>query len=390
MTVGPAGDEQAAREAVEQALSLAGLFDGGWSGSLPRALLEQWRRSRQRFGGGGAAATVCSALLSTAARTELRKAVPGITESTIDLAGASLAAVSAPRVFPSDAGPSWGLLPAAVPRVSSGCPVIDELLGGGAVCGEATEVAGVAGAGKTQLLMQWCFSACRPLHHGGGARSAVIVALEPLPMPRVAELASVAAQRADCWRAGDDPMALLEISTARRGAPRWEHLRAAVADLARLAERQRAAGRPVALVAVDSIAAAAAELDEDPAARAQGVLCAAAELKRVCALHGAALVVANHVVANFNAADTDLGCTLPDSVPSVRPALGMSWASAPNTRVVLLRGRGDGPVQRRLLRVETSPSLPRRQCQFEVTAAGVRGVAGTSEPVGADLLYDVR
>eukprot|EP01062_Namystynia_karyoxenos_P075141 TRINITY_DN7231_c2_g1_i1.p1 TRINITY_DN7231_c2_g1~~TRINITY_DN7231_c2_g1_i1.p1 ORF type:complete len:447 (+),score=110.00 TRINITY_DN7231_c2_g1_i1:74-1342(+) len=326
--------------------------------------------------------------------------IPGLSEAEMGALAAAVAAEATPRVFPSGAGPDWDALPPPAGRVSCGCPVLDRLMGGGAAEGEATELAGVAGAGKTQMVMQWSFAACC-----AGRSSAVIIALEPLPMQRVAELAEIAARSrpADFPRGGSDALGCLEISTSQPGGSRWGHLRQSIRGLPRLLERQRAKGCPVRLVAVDSVAVACQELGADAAARAQQALRAAGELRRICDQHHCALLLVNHVVANFSGdEEAALGDTPPDRVPSVRPALGLAWASFPTTRLVLLRGHliapsdEDGVEQqqqqqqgpRRLLRLESSPVAPRAQCHYEISRDGVRGLGGTEQLVTADLLYD--
>lgn len=52
-------------------------------------------------------------------------------------------------------------------RLSTGCPVLDQLLRGGLPVGGVTELSGESGAGKTQLALQLCLSVQYPVVHGG-------------------------------------------------------------------------------------------------------------------------------------------------------------------------------------------------------------------------------
>ncbi|CAL2270734.1 unnamed protein product [Prunus armeniaca] len=67
------------------------------------------------------------------------------------------------------------LLPLSTPKLSIGCPILDDCLGGGIPCNSITELVGESGSGKTQLCLQLTLGAqLRPSHGGLGGSSEVI------------------------------------------------------------------------------------------------------------------------------------------------------------------------------------------------------------------------
>lgn len=62
-------------------------------------------------------------------------------------------------------------------RLSLGCPVLDQFLGGGLPLEGITDLAGRSSAGKTQLALQLCLTVQFPRQYGG------LEAGEWLPLP---------------------------------------------------------------------------------------------------------------------------------------------------------------------------------------------------------------
>ncbi|CAB4263834.1 unnamed protein product [Prunus armeniaca] len=64
------------------------------------------------------------------------------------------------------------LLPLSTPKLSIGCPILDDCLGGGIPCNSITKLVGESGSGKTQLCLQLTLGAqLRPSHGGLGGSS---------------------------------------------------------------------------------------------------------------------------------------------------------------------------------------------------------------------------
>ncbi|XP_015251148.1 PREDICTED: DNA repair protein XRCC3, partial [Cyprinodon variegatus] len=76
-------------------------------------------------------------------------------------------------------------------RLSTGCPVLNQLLRGGLPVGGVTELSGESGAGKTQLGLQLCLSVQYPVEHGGlGAGALYICTEDQFPIKRLQQLIS--------------------------------------------------------------------------------------------------------------------------------------------------------------------------------------------------------
>jgi DNA-repair protein XRCC3 len=87
-------------------------------------------------------------------------------------------------------------------RLSTGCPCLDSCLGGGIDTHGVTEIAGAAGAGKTQLALQCMLQVQLPPSRGGLGGGAVFLHADTpsylVPMRRLEELAGAfAAKHAD-------------------------------------------------------------------------------------------------------------------------------------------------------------------------------------------------
>ncbi|KAI5342280.1 hypothetical protein L3X38_010155 [Prunus dulcis] len=70
------------------------------------------------------------------------------------------------------------LLPLSTPKLSIGCPILDDCLGGGIPCNSITELVGESGSGKTQLCLQLTVRAQLPSSHGGPRGSSVYIFTE--------------------------------------------------------------------------------------------------------------------------------------------------------------------------------------------------------------------
>lgn len=270
--------------------------------------------------------------------------------------------------------------------LSFGCPVLDAAAGGGVPVGSLTELAGESAAGKTQLCLQLALAAQRPGAAGGLGGAAVYVTTEgDAPMRRLDQLASSLP--------GELPPSPRDNIFVER-AGRVAELLAIIARL-RVFVRQRAAsGRPIRLVVVDSIAAVIrvefSNTVKRLTDRAGAMFKIAAELKALAHEFRLAVVVVNQATDVFTAGDSVRRF--------IQPSLGLSWASAVNTRIVVSRadtsfvsrdnrhrvlaqaphGGGasadDGGPRPRRMELVFSSFAPSSWCEYRIHPDGVSGI----------------
>ncbi|KAI5342877.1 hypothetical protein L3X38_010753 [Prunus dulcis] len=84
------------------------------------------------------------------------------------------------------------LLHFSTPKLSIGCPILDDCLGGGIPCNSITELVGESGSGKTQLCLQLTVRAQLPPSHGGLGDSSVYIFTEFIfPFRRLQQLGNL-------------------------------------------------------------------------------------------------------------------------------------------------------------------------------------------------------
>jgi hypothetical protein len=306
-----------------------------------------------------------------------------------------------------------------------------------------TEICGQAGAGKTQLCMQLLLSAQRPVADGGLGAGAIYLCCEGMfPVTRLQELA-----RCRAGGGGGSGLKQQNQNQQRNGpgsAPAapglsrvlveqiedCEHLWDVLTVTVPLELRR---GR-VKLVIVDSIAAVCrGEFSNSISGltdRADVLLSLAAYMKRLSERYGCAFVVVNQVSAVFQrgtkAAASMAQSFLPNGQepqpsrvvpspsslspspptvsavlgaldvvnippPKVRPALGVTWSTCVNTRLMLTRGEQgenvDGHLRRREMRVLLSSRVAcGGRCHYTVAKGGVRMVEDEISALAANGL----
>jgi len=101
-------------------------------------------------------------------------------------------------------------------RLSTGCPCLDSCLGGGIDTHGVTEIAGAAGAGKTQVALQFMLQVQLPPSRGGLGGGAVFLHADTpsyqVPMRRLEELAAAfAAKHTDIGATRDRLMSHIHV-----------------------------------------------------------------------------------------------------------------------------------------------------------------------------------
>jgi RecA/RadA recombinase len=217
--------------------------------------------------------------------------------------------------------------------ISTGNPALDLVLQGGWRRRTVTEVAGVAGSGKTQIALQtltdW-------VTRSESNRSIYLVS-EDIPHQRMAQLAREASRKQNYGTSISSEADILERILIRQVSSLQE-LSAALISARQLIVSGRENGLINApLVVIDSIAACCVqgegkgvpekELELQPEAGSSSVpsselLRVGSELKRFCEEANVAVVVINQVRQKPGA-------------PHPVPALGITWSCVPHSRVML-------------------------------------------------------
>lgn len=236
-------------------------------------------------------------------------------------------------------------------HVASGFGPFDAALGGGCRRGALTELVGRAGAGKTQVCHMLC-AACAARGHA----SVYVDAEHTFRPERVREMC------------GGDAGALERVY--KMGVGGCGELLAAL-ERGDVLAKVRATG--ARLCVLDSVAALArgdfvgrADLIE----RQRWLARAASALKRIAYEADVAVVVTNHVMADFTSGD--------DAFDAVTPALGLTWYHAVTTRVVLDAAPDRG---RRFATVAKAPDRPSGvEVDYAIGPAGlVDAAAGAAD-----------
>ena len=272
--------------------------------------------------------------------------------------------------------------PELLRKCSLGCARLDACLGGGVDAQGITEVAGEAGAGKTQLALQLTLQAMLPPSLGGLGGGALILHTDSAdfssPMKRLTSLAQQFASRHAAL--GATTGQLLERIWVMQIDEHEELWNVVHTRLPALLEQDS-----IRLIVLDSIAAPfrtsaeeamAADLAPRAAAhaeRAQQLLRLAARLKQISDAYNVAVPVTNQVSdkpidarQRVGAAPWELAtCPAPDGPVRV-PALGLSWAGCVNSRLLLSRRDAPGAAghdqQNSVASSNTRLVRPRHDC----------------------------
>ena len=297
-------------------------------------------------------------------------------------------------------------------RLSFGCPVFDEVFDGGLPLHGLSEVCGEAGSGKTQLCLQLAVSAVLPPSCGGRGGKCCYLTTQgegAFPVKRLEQLCANAAAQAPAVD-GLTKETLMERVLIRTCGSVEVLFEVIDHDLAQLM-----ADGQVTCVIVDSVAGAFRG-DEDyeggpkpllpggarpgssssshgrghGQARSRDLFLFAAHLRKLSFAHHAPVVVVNQATAQFGGGGgglptstdfshvhADAQAAFPDL--NVKPALGLSWTTCVNRRLMLIRrpalgGNGSTTAWRRDALLMLSPSAPFGSIQYSISATGVAAV----------------
>ncbi|KAL4279980.1 hypothetical protein GQ457_03G045030 [Hibiscus cannabinus] len=286
------------------------------------------------------------------------------------------------------------LLQLASQKCTTGCPILDRLLGGGIPCDSVTEIVAESGSGKTQICLQLSLHAQLPVSRGGLAASSLYLHTEfPFPFRRLHQLClSFRSSNARHFPFNDNPCDRIFVQSVHSA----DHLLEIMSKTEPFIENS-ITQVPVRLIVIDSIAAVfRSEFDNTPVElkkRSSLFFKISSKLKALAKRFNLAVLVTNQVVDLMGHNEGinglrigNLGC-LYTSGRRVSPALGLAWANCVNSRLFLSRNEevigeeneksnGDFVFKktRRKLYVVYAPHLPDSSCEFEITREGLFGV----------------
>eukprot|EP00007_Cunea_sp_BSH-02190019_P008920 CAMPEP_0174236542 /NCGR_PEP_ID=MMETSP0417-20130205/5648_1 /TAXON_ID=242541 /ORGANISM="Mayorella sp, Strain BSH-02190019" /LENGTH=496 /DNA_ID=CAMNT_0015315207 /DNA_START=70 /DNA_END=1557 /DNA_ORIENTATION=+ len=208
--------------------------------------------------------------------------------------------------------------------MSTGCPILDGVLGGGVRTGMITEIAGEAGAGKTQLGLQLGVQAHLPLQEGGLDGGVVYLCTEgPFSIDRFTQLADLIEEQRGPLHSWHEHTWVRHIRTV-------EELHGVLNHRLPVLMRRNT----VKLVVIDSIAALFRTDFENKEMfhRSELLWDVARQLKYLASEHHAAIVVINQATDIFDQESPQLS---PRYGPAKKAALGLSWSTCVNVRIFL-------------------------------------------------------
>ncbi|KAI7906735.1 P-loop containing nucleoside triphosphate hydrolase protein [Cokeromyces recurvatus] len=272
--------------------------------------------------------------------------------------------------------------------LTTGDVMIDKVLNGGVSPGEITEIVGESSSGKTQLALQLCITAQKPISEGGLDGSAVYIHSEgPFPSARLDQL--VSSYPSDRQQTLKNNIYTIRINDSE------EQYRLLSYQLPAFLLQQKKAKKQVRVVVIDSISAIyRSELT--PVNRRFNKMSEICEigsrLKKMASQFDVAIVAVNQVsdvltknnnpstdqlehwmdfrLINSNENNHMIGLYIQSLLK--RPVLGLSWSNSVNTRIRLARSPMlDGMITRRVLFVEFSPKAQRLGCEVMIDDSGI-------------------
>lgn len=243
-------------------------------------------------------------------------------------------------------------------KLSTGCNVFDELMGGGIETQAITELYGEFGSGKTQVAHQLAVNVQLPREKGGLDGSVIVIDTENTFRPeRISQMVGgLSAKHDGEYEPGDF---LKNIHVAR--AYNSNHQILLVDSASQLAEELKNTKKPVKLLVVDSLTAhfRAEYLGRGTLAdRQQKINKHLHDLMRFGSINNAAVVVTNQVMAKPDAFFGD----------PTRPIGGHIVGHTATFRLYLRKSKGE----KRIARLVDSPNLPEGEAVFSVTLEGLK------------------
>jgi RecA/RadA recombinase len=317
---------------------------------------------------------------------------------------------------------------------TTGCTGLDSFLGGGMPLPGLTEICGESGAGKTQLCLQLLLTAQRSIkQHGLNGKTLFLSCEGPFPIRRLQEMAKYVAKTEFKCSSSNVPTEIFDEKSPdppsqnaieKRSQELVDNILISkindaeqLMDVMTVTLPMELRRGQVKLVIVDSITAICRGHYEHTISglseRADVLISLASYMKQMSDRYSCAFVVVNQVSACFqlgqkscssmassfihngqeppperpkprkkrkgnNSEEIEHSQVVP--LPKCTPALGITWTSCINTRIMLTRGNEnedvDGFLRRREMRLLLSSKYTcGTLCHYHVTRSGVNRVS---------------
>ncbi|XP_065352798.1 DNA repair protein XRCC3-like isoform X1 [Cloeon dipterum] len=239
--------------------------------------------------------------------------------------------------------------------LTTGCPKIDALLGGGIRNRGISELSGASACGKTQFCLKLCLTCQWPKSFGGFDSGALYISTEgKFPSKRLNQMSSKIAERQDL------PQEITRLAYSDnvyvRQLTEKEDLMKCLSECTALMK-----SRPVRLIIIDSVAGIfRTDLEAGAGERAKSFRAVVRQLEVLSERFDAAVLCVNQVSDVPSESGTS----------QLAPALGLSWANLLRTRLWMSKIEN-----RRLFEVVFSPEV---QCgvklEYKISDDGLNGV----------------
>lgn len=246
--------------------------------------------------------------------------------------------------------------------IPTGCRELDEMLGAGVPLGKMTEICGVPGIGKSQLVYQLCVNSCV----GKGAGAVLIDTEGSFVVQRAQQMA-----QAVCTDISNRSVEQ-GVITSESILSHIHYFRcldiiqllSVVNTLDEFISEKRAEGKHIKLVTIDSIAFPFRMEVQNMKLRSRILQTLSQTLMELTQRFGLGVVLTNQMTSRSFGTD-------PGGRVQLVPALGDSWAHIPTIRLVL---QWSGPV--RTARLAKSPTHMEKVVSYEITERGVSDLIG--------------
>uniref|UniRef100_A0A1J3FEU1 DNA repair protein RAD51 homolog 3 n=1 Tax=Noccaea caerulescens TaxID=107243 RepID=A0A1J3FEU1_NOCCA len=270
---------------------------------------------------------------------------------------------------------AWDMLheEESLPRITTSCSDLDNILGGGISCRDVTEIGGVPGIGKTQIGIQLSVNVQIPREFGGLGGKAVYIDTEgSFMVERALQMAEACVEDMEEYtgymmhkhfkasQVQMKPKDILENIFYFRVCSYTEQI-----ALVNHLDKFISENKDVKVVIVDSITFHFRQDFDDLGQRTRVLSEMALKFMKLAKKFSLAVVLLNQVTTKYTEGSFQLAL-----------ALGDSWSHSCTNRVILY-WNGD----ERYAYIDKSPSLPSASASYNVTSRGLRNSSSSSKRV---------